>query len=127
MRGTLIASVEGYSYTPFCLIWYNSSYFNYTTLHFYLPVFYATHDQHFPSESTEKAAYWIGFGEHCGDAMTYKHLDHETPKIIYRSAVRLRKLLLPTIGLHHMEGRYWDPQNILDKAEDPYSLHQVLR
>ena len=37
---------------------------------FYQPVFYATHDQHFPAESEERAAYWVGFGEHCDDAMT---------------------------------------------------------
>ena len=49
---------------------------------FYQPVFYATHDQHFPSESEERAAYWVGFGEHCGDAMTHKRFDHETQKII---------------------------------------------
>ena len=55
---------------------------------FYQPVFYATHDQHFPSESEERAAYWVGFGEHCGDAMTHKLLDKITQKIIYRSAVR---------------------------------------
>ena len=52
---------------------------------FYQPVFYATHDQHFPSESEERAAFWVGFGEHCGDAMTHKLLDK---KIIYRSAVK---------------------------------------
>ena len=28
---------------------------------FYQPVFYVTHDQHFPSESEERAAYWVGF------------------------------------------------------------------
>ena len=39
---------------------------------FYQPVFYATYDQHFPSESEERAGYWVGFGEHCGDAMTHK-------------------------------------------------------
>ena len=55
---------------------------------FYQPVFYATHDQHFPSESEERAAFWVGFGEHCGDAMTHKLLDKITQKIIYRSAVR---------------------------------------
>ena len=54
----------------------------------YQPVFYATCDQHFPSESKERAAFWVGFGEHCGDAMTHKHLDKITQKIIYRSAVR---------------------------------------
>ena len=40
--------------------------------------------------------YWVGFGEHCGDAMTHKILDHETQKIIYRSAFKPRNLLLPT-------------------------------
>ena len=51
-------------------------------------MFYATHDQRFPSESEERAGYWVGFGEHCGDAMTHKLFDHETQKIVYRSAVR---------------------------------------
>ena len=41
-------------------------------LTFYQPVFYATYDQNFPSESQERAGYWVGFGEHCGDAMTHK-------------------------------------------------------
>ena len=52
------------------------------------PVFYATHDQHFPSESEEAAAFRVGIGEHCGDAMTQKLLDKIAQKIIYRSAVR---------------------------------------
>ena len=39
---------------------------------FYQPVFYATYDQNFPSESEERAGYWVGFAEHCGDAMTIK-------------------------------------------------------
>ena len=55
---------------------------------FYQPVFYATHDQHFPSESEERAAFLVGFGEHCGDPMTHNLLDKITQKIIYRSAVR---------------------------------------
>ena len=58
-------------------------------------MFYATYDQHFPSESEERAGYWVGFGEHCGDAMTHKILDHETQKIIYRSAVRPKKSSTP--------------------------------
>ena len=62
---------------------------------FYQPVFYATYDQHFPSESEERAGYWVGFGEHCGDAMTHKILDHDTQKIIYRSAVRPKKSSTP--------------------------------
>ena len=66
---------------------------------FYQPVFYATHDQHFPSESEERAAYWVGFGEHCGDTMTHKPLDHETQSIIYRSAVRPQKSSTPNAWL----------------------------
>ena len=58
-------------------------------------MFYATYDQHFPSESEERAGYWVGFGEHCGDAMTHKILDHDTQKIIYRSAVRSKKSSAP--------------------------------
>ena len=55
---------------------------------FYQPVCYATHNQCFPSKSQERAAFWVGFGEHCGYAMTHKLLDKITQKIIYRSAVR---------------------------------------
>ena len=58
---------------------------------FYQPVFYATYDQNSPSESEERAGNWVGFGEHCGDAMTHKFLDHDTQKVIYRSAVRPKK------------------------------------
>ena len=55
---------------------------------FYQPVFYVTHGQHSPSKSEERAAFWVGFGEHCGDAMTHKCLEKITQKTIYRSAVR---------------------------------------
>ena len=62
---------------------------------FYQPVFYGTYDQHFPSESEERAGYWVGFGEHCGDVMPQKFLDHDTQKIICRSAVRPKKSSTP--------------------------------
>ena len=62
---------------------------------FYQPLFYSTYDKHFPSESEERAGYWVGFGEHCGDAMTHKILDYDTQKIIYRSAVRPKKSSTP--------------------------------
>ena len=55
---------------------------------FYQPVFSATHNQSYPSVSEERAARWVGFGEHVGDALTHKHLDDETKKILYRSAVK---------------------------------------
>ena len=58
----------------------------------YQPIFYATHDQHFPSESEERAGYWLGFAEHCGDSLTHKILDAETLRIIHRSALRPRTL-----------------------------------
>ena len=62
---------------------------------FYQPVFYATYDQHFPSENEERAGYWVGLGEHCGDAMTHKILDHDTQKIICRSAIRPKNSSTP--------------------------------
>ena len=51
--------------------------------------------QTFPSESEERAGYWVDFGEHCGDAMTHNLLDHETQKNIFRSAVRPKKSSTP--------------------------------
>ena len=59
---------------------------------FYQPVFYATNDQHFPSESEEHAVLWVGFAEHCVDSLTHMVLDLDTLKIIYRSAIRPRTL-----------------------------------
>ena len=55
---------------------------------FYQPVFYGTHNQSYPSVSEERAAHWVGFGEHVGHALTHKCLDDDTKKILYRSAVR---------------------------------------
>ena len=47
------------------------------------------------AESEERAGYWDGFGEHWGDAMAHKILDHDTQKIICRSAVRPKKSSTP--------------------------------
>ena len=69
--------------SPTGIIWNHTRYFQYVIIYIY-----ATHDQQFPSESEERAAFWVGFGEHCGDAMTYNLLDKITQQIIYRSAVR---------------------------------------
>ena len=55
---------------------------------FFQPVFYATHNQSYPSASEERADRWVGFAEHVGDALTHKLLDDDTKKILYRSAVR---------------------------------------
>ena len=56
------------SYCMWCIDWSNSIIgfiWNYPDISimllytFYQPVFYATHDQHFPSESEERAAFWV--------------------------------------------------------------------
>ena len=81
--------------TLICLNWYTSDISIILLFTFYQPVFHATQDQHFPFESEDMAPYWEGFREHCGDAMTHKLLDHDTQKIIYRSAVRPQKSTSP--------------------------------
>ena len=111
---------------------------------FYQPVFYATYDQHFPSESEERVCYWEVFGEHCGDAITHKLLDHDTQKIIYSCAVRPKKSSTPN---HRLAPRgvevsassdpsedkkflwitTWRPSRYLNETEGPYSLHEVQR
>ena len=72
---------------------------------FYQPVFYATHDQHFPSDSEERAGFWVGFPEHCGDSLTHMVLDAETLKLIYGSALWPRSPKDPIKGLLMLEGR----------------------
>ena len=54
---------------------------------FYQSVYFASHNQSFPSTSEEKHAFWVGFGGHVGDAITHKLLDSSSQKIIYRSAL----------------------------------------
>ena len=90
---------------------------------FYQPVFYATYDQHFPSESEERAGYWVGFGEHCGDAMTHKILDHDTQKIIYRSAVRPKKSSTPN---HRLAPHGGEDSASSDPSEDKISSGSPL-
>ena len=50
-------------------------------------VYYASHNQSFPSTSEEEHAFWVSFGEHVGDAITQKLQDSSSNKIICRSAV----------------------------------------
>ena len=63
---------------------------------FYQPVFYATHNQSYPSVNEGRAAQWVGLGEHVGDALTHKLLYDDTKKILYRSAVRPSDSAHPT-------------------------------
>ena len=86
-------------------------------------MFYATYDQHFPSESEERAGYWVGFGEHCGDAMTHKILDHDTQKIIYRSAVRPKKSSTPN---HRLAPHGGEVSASSDPSEDKISSGSLL-
>ena len=90
---------------------------------FYQPVFYATYDQHFPSESEERAGCWVGFGEHCGDAMTHKILDQNTQKIIYRSAVRPKKSSTPN---HRLAPHGGEVSTSSDPSEDKISSGSPL-
>ena len=71
---------------------------------FYQPVFYATHDQHFPSESEKHAAFWVCFAEHCGDSLTHMVLDVDSLKIMYRSVIRPRTLKNPNQSLVDIGG-----------------------
>ena len=84
---------------------------------------YATHDQHFPSESEERAAYWVVFGEHCGDAMTHKPLDHEIQKMIYRSAVRPQKSSTPN---HRLAPHGGEVSTSSHPSEDTISYGSLL-
>ena len=83
---------------------------------FYWPVFYATHDQHFPPDSEETAGLWVGFAEHCGDSLTHMVLDTVTLKIIYRSALRPRTPKDPN-SLLMLEGR-----KITSLTENPQNI-----
>ena len=89
---------------------------------FYQPVLYASHDQHFPSGSEETAG-WVGFGEHCGNAMTHKLMDHETQKIIYRSAVRPQKSSTPN---HRLAPYGGEGSTSSDPSEDKISSGSPL-
>ena len=72
---------------------------------FYQAIFYATHDQHFPSDSEERAGFWVGFAEHCGDSLTHMVLDAETFKIIIQVLSGPGLLKTPIKGLLMLEGR----------------------
>ena len=62
---------------------------------FYQSVYYASHNQSFPSTSEEKHAFWAGFGENVDDAVTQKLWDSSSNNIIYRSAVHTADDLHP--------------------------------
>ena len=58
----------------------------------------------FHQKAKERAALWVGLGEHCGDTMTHKPLEKITQKITYRSAVRALTKPNPNHRLAEDEG-----------------------
>ena len=73
---------------------------------FYQSVYYASHNQSFPSTREEKHAFWVGFGEHVGDAVIHKLLDSSSNKTLYRSAVCPADDIHPNnMLLHQKSGR----------------------
>ncbi|CAJ1934830.1 unnamed protein product [Cylindrotheca closterium] len=55
---------------------------------FYEKVYYKTEEPSFPSDLPESIGYMVGIAEHVGHAMTYKILNPETNKILFRSEIR---------------------------------------
>jgi hypothetical protein len=96
---------------------------------FYQSVYYATHDQDYPSASEERDAYWVGFGEHVGDALTHKLLDKKTKKIIYRSAVRPADARNPNQHLVPVGGESRQPTPTIyvkSRHDDNPTVHKPL-
>ena len=81
--GALNGSIDYWFYMELPLIFPLGCYIHFTNLYFMLHMTNIFHQK-----VKKGQLFWIGFGEHCGDAMTHKLLDKITQKIIYRSAVR---------------------------------------
>ena len=64
-----------------------------------------THDQQFPSESEERAGFWVGFVEHCGDSLTHMVLDADSLKLSTEVVSGLELPRIPTEGLLMLDGR----------------------
>ena len=57
------------------------------TQFFFWDLVYYSVDNDWPSQSGEKLAHFVSFGDTVGDALTYKLLTVDTKKIIYRYAL----------------------------------------
>ena len=80
---------------------------------FYQLVFYATHNQSYPSVSEERAAHWVGFGEHVGGTLTHKFLMMTPRKSSTDLLLDLQILPIPTRDWYQMEKRAPRPPNPL--------------
>ena len=54
----------------------------------YEPVYYLDVGSRFPTQSNEKPGRFVGFADHCGDALTYLVLPDDTQQVISRSVLR---------------------------------------
>jgi hypothetical protein len=68
------------------LLWYTPDITVFLQFRFYEPVYYATYDAKFPSDSSESLGRFVGIGQNVGHAMTFKILT-ANDKIIHRSVV----------------------------------------
>ena len=78
---------------------------------FYQSVYFASYNQSFPSTSEEKHAFWLGFGEHVGDAIpTNSWTLHPTRSYIDLLFIQLM-ISIPTSVYLQIYGSQWDPTN----------------
>lgn len=88
---------------------------------FYEKVLYKTEEPSFPSDSTESLGYMVGIAEHVGHAMTYKILNPETNKIIFRSEIRSANAPNdPNKHLAPSDGEMSTPPTIIKSRSDDF-------
>eukprot|EP00934_Nitzschia_sp_Nitz4_P004676 Nitzschia sp. Nitz4//scaffold468_size5769//118//5631//NITZ4_009203-RA/size5769-snap-gene-0.0-mRNA-1//-1//CDS//3329552515//4666//frame0 len=64
-----------------------------TRFRFWEPVYFATHDPSFPSDSTELLGRFLGFASHVGHALTFHVLNIASGRVLQRS--QLRSAVIP--------------------------------
>ena len=55
---------------------------------FWQPVYYKVDESNFPSDISETFRQWVGISEHVGHNTTFKVLNDDTQKILFRSNLR---------------------------------------
>ena len=86
---------------------------------FYQPVYYATIEPSFPSESREARGRFVGVAEHVGHAMTFKILTDDTNKIIERSLVRAVDTTSPNKRVDPVPAEDYDSEPAALEGESP--------
>ena len=72
--------------------------------HFWQKVYYKQAENTFPSESKEGTGHIVGISEHVGPMMTWKVLNMETRKVLYRSQIRPYDPHAPNLRADLLEG-----------------------